>query len=375
VFWKVVLKGSAPSGKILAVLCARTGETIDSMKVLLDSSGGVVLKTGLSRENAEKLKTELQHDSSVQVIVLKDEESCVAVLVGYRPGCRGRLRVALQTLSRLPTEEVIRYLSSIPIALKSNIDRVAAESIKAILERAGGIVEIRTSEGLAGVSSKKSHSTLYGNGTDDSFATAARTSQETDNSSFSDAVPPAAVGTITPPEVGQSNLEKSREFKLPVRIDFSPPGSRPSAIPEVTGDATQIQFHSEPYRIKFTIPGSYSPPVQQILNKTAFWPPDRTESGRIVHVFLFPVARTDRNRVKDVLCGYLDIDSERALQFIDRAPVALAGFSERISALVVLKELFDMGIPVSLVKGSSTIKGTSPGKSFLGWLNGHGRTS
>jgi len=346
------------------------------MKMLLDSPGGIVLKTGLSRENADILKAELQHDSSVQVLSLRDEESCVAVLVGYRPGSRGRLRAALQKLSRLPTEEVIRFLASIPIAVKSNTDRATAESVKTILERAGGIVEIRTAEGLIGVLSRKSQSSLHSQVKDASSVFTGHTSplsggqssaiEDADSSFFRPSSPPFVSGGGMP--------GASTSFRQPSVIDFSPPPCNSGAIPAVIGEIGDNEGQTEPYPIWFTIPGSSIPQVQQVEYRYSFMPPDRTDCCRIIPVFLFPVAQSDRDRIRDLLCCYLNVSPQRALGFIDRAPVAVAGFADMKRALAVLKELFDLGIPVSLVSGSNSPKEPSPAKTFFGWLNGYGRT-
>ncbi len=354
-FWKIVLRGSNPSGRILAVLYARTGETIDSVRVLLDSPQGMVLQSGLSRESADALSAELPNDGSVQIVIQRDEVACVPVLMGYRPGSRGRLRIALQKLSRLQSEEVIHFLARIPIALKLNADMATAESIKRILERAGGIVEIRSPQDLIGVSSRRN-----------------RTSRSS--------------------EVFQDKAEKSRKNTSSVNItddSESKPGDRVMLDTSVAGlqNAPSVQIEippvveddegnknvfPDPYEIRFTVPAAVIPGVIPV-DKTDLIPPDHVH--KTVLLYLYPVADHEREQVQGTLCEVLDLTPEEVQKFIERAPVALAGFSERIDALVAMSELTDRGVPVSLVPGSSYSKESVPGRSLLGWLNGHGRTS
>ncbi|MCD4708746.1 MAG: hypothetical protein K8S62_13515 [Candidatus Sabulitectum sp.] len=368
-FWKIVLRGNNPSGRILAVLCARTAETIDSVREMLDSPDGLVLQTGLSRERAQALSLELPHDGSVQIHTRPDEEACMPVLMGYRPGSRGRLRVALQKLSRLPTEEVIRFLASIPIVLKPDADRATAESIKRILERAGGIVDIRSPEDLVGVSSRKHYSpSLLEEASDKKTVSGFSSMNMEPVSSVTHNSPPHAVldaGSRT----GRQNDTK------PGRIDFLPPPlSRIATPPVVKEDTVEESVSSLPYIIRFTVPAASIPaaiPAEQMN----FIPPEQRQSARIVLIYLFPVAPEEEERVQNVLCESLDISPEKASRLIGNAPVALTGFSERIDALVAMSELADHGIPISLVPGYSSNTDPAPGRSLFGWLNEHGRTS
>lgn len=354
-FWKIVLRGSNPSGRILAVLYARTGETIDSVRLMLDSPQGMVIQSGLSREGADALSAELPKDGSVQIVIQRDEVACVPVLMGYRPGSRGRLRIALQKLSRLQSEEVIHFLARIPIALKMNADMATAESIKRILERAGGIVEIRSPQDLIGVSSRRNR-TFLSSGVVEGTA-----EKDQENISSVNAA-------------GDTGREPGDRVML--ETSDADPQNAPSVqmeIPSVVEDGEgKKNVFPDPYIIRFTVPAAVIPGIIP-GEKPDLIPPDHVH--KTVLLYLFPVAENEREQVQRTLCEVLDLTPEKVQKFMERAPVAFAGFSERIDALVAMSELTDRGVPVSLVPGSSYSKESISGRSLLGWLNGHGRTS
>lgn len=360
--WKVVLKGDNPSGRILAVLYARTGETIDSAREMLASSGGMLVQAGLAKNNAETLVSELPNDGSVEVLMLRDEGVCVPVLIGYRPGSRGRLRIALQKLSGLSTEKVIRFLSSIPIILKSDADRTTAESIQKILGRSGGIVEIRSPEDLIGIASRKQYSPVT--------SPKKRSIDSSENEAIS-SLSENSPSLSSPPSIdaGKANLDK------PSLINFNPPSLNEDSSPPVL-DTWELEnpVYKEPYIIRFTVPASSIPRAIPVLQEE-FTVPDYNESASIVLIYLFPVATDDRDRVERILCESLDISPERAEEIISEAPTPLAGFCERIDALITLSELSEKGIPVSLIRESADQIQLPARKSLLSWLNGLGHTS
>ncbi|MCK5842188.1 MAG: hypothetical protein KAH31_08470 [Candidatus Sabulitectum sp.] len=362
-FWKIILRGGSPSGRILAVLYARTGEPIDTVRQMLDSPQGMVLQSGLSREKAEALSSELPNDGSVQIHMQRDEVVFVPVLMGYRPGSRGRLRVALQKLSRLPTEEVIRFLARVPIALKLDADKAAAESIKRILERAGGIVEIRSPGDLIGVSSKKTHG-------DSSIKTIVFTEE-------AEVAPVVEPYSDNQPDrdffSGDPRREKpAKEPKTVSAYSSIPPPASQTVPPVVAEKNAEGSGNLYPYAIRFTVPAAAIPVVVH-SEQNIITPPEQLL--KTIMVYLFPVASRDFEQVQTVLCETLDLSKEKAEKFMSDAPVALTGFSQRIDALVAISELSDLGVPVSLVPGTTSNPEPSPGRSLLGWLNGYGRTS
>lgn len=358
-FWKIILRGGSPSGRILAVLYARTGEPIDVVRQMLDSPRGMVLQSGLSREKAEALSAELPNDGSVQIHLQRDEVVFVPVLMGYRPGCRGRLRIALQKLSRLPTEEVIRFLAQVPIALKLDADRAAAESIKKILERAGGIVEIRSPGDLVGVSSKKNH--------DDSSRKTVVFSEETEDTPVAESYSEDQMNSD--PRNRGSRTEESEHHSNTNHAYSSIPPPVLQAVPQIAAEGADDPY---PYTIRFTVPAAAVPAVIPAERNNVIPPEHRMKT---VFVYLFPIASKDLEQVQTVLCESLDLPKKKVQKLMSDAPVALAGFSQRIDALVAMAELTDLGVPVSLVPGSTSNPEPSPGRSLLGWLNGHGRTS
>ena len=374
-FWKIVLRGNNPSGRILAVLCARTGETIDAVREMLDSSQGMVLESGLTRDKVDYLSSELPGDGSVEIIIQRDEIVCIPVLMGYRPGSRGRLRVALQKLSSLPTEEVIHFLTCIPIALKSDADRTTAESIKKILEKAGGIVEIRSPRDLVGVSSRKSQSaTSYNSPTEDVKRVTEPSLNRDDEHLF---VKKGSGDEITaslkiPPVFSTADFV----YTEPHIFDITPPPcAGETNIPPPPAESrspSEVEYRS-PSVIRFTLPPVSVPPVIPLSQQLCITPSLKESSGTIL-IYLFPVSSEEEERVQRVLCSLLGFSPASAYEIIRSAPVALTGFSERIDALVTIKELTSHGIPVSLVPGSSINAENPTERSFFGWLNGHGRT-
>ena len=359
------------------MLCARTGETIDSVRNMLDSPAGIVLQTGITRERAQALSDELPHDGSVRISIQRDDVACVPVLMGYRPGSRGRLRTALQKLSHLPTEEVIRFLARIPIALRTDADRPTAESIKNILERAGGIVEIRSPGDLAGISGRgKSTFSTH-------TATAFKKTVKIQSSVTPESKLYAAAGDSPPAAADTAHSSIAEEGFQPAVINFEPPAVVQVTFPPVSygridAGNDKKDVHRDPYRIEFTVPAVASPAVVSRdlpLSK----PPEAVTSMRTGLIYLHPVAVEERERVQGVLCEFFVFSKDKAERLIRSTPVALAGFSERIDALVTLSELAEQGIPVSLIPGYSSsslpVADTSPGASLFGWLNGYERTS
>ncbi len=366
--WKVVLKGDKPSGRILAVLYARTGDTIDVARKLLNSPRGMLLQSGLSKERADIMVDSLPDDGSVEILVLPDQDVCVPVLMGYRPGSRGRLRVALQKLSGLSTEEVIKFIGNIPIVLKSDSDRNTAEQIKIVLERSGGIVEIRAKENLVSVVSRKRRpSELSRSKTRSQPVVKTNTVLTSINKKL-----PEYIGV--PPVISSSDTsELSLEVTSPLPINFQPPEINKQIVPPIfSKKVDEIRF-STPYKIYFTIPASQVPSI--IPNDcNEIKEPLISKSREAVLIYLFPVSESRKDTVVQELGSLLQYSEEKVLALIEKAPVPLIGFRERIDALVALSELSQKGIPVSLI---SDVNSNPPPnqKSLLGWLNGHGRVT
>jgi ribosomal protein L7/L12 len=362
VFWKIVLKGDNPSGRFLAVLYARSGETIESVRRQLSSPEGMVLQSGLSRERVDTLAQELPGDGSVQISIQPDEVVFVPILMGYRPGSRGRLRIALQKLSKLSTEEVIRFLSRIPIALKLDSDLSTAESIKKVLEKAGGIVEIRSPQNLFGVSSRKKPSTHQQR----EIASVKQVVKRPVVTSAEREFPFVVSDSGCPPASVQVDI-------LPEVFDYQPPvPAQVSVPPAVVKKVGEEGICLPPHVVRFTVPAAAVPSV--VSGEPVVVPPP-VQSKKVVLVYLFPVVPHAVSRVQSVLSETLGFSLERAQQFISKAPVAVAGFSRRSDALKAIAELADNGTPVSLVPGSSVYAEVSAGRSLVGWLSGHGSVS
>ena len=347
---------------MLALLCARTGDTIDRVRQSLRLSDGLTLVEGLSRDRADEILASLPADGSVEISVQREVDSWVAVLMGYRPGSRGRLRVALQKMSRLSTEEVIHFLASIPVALKAGITRKTAETIKEILEREGGIIEIRPHTGIP-----------------DAEAGAPRDIPSPSGESSEEKVshdqvlfePPGSEPDI-PPLVEEiaASLKPVMNVKPPPEFSFTPPEKEAVSAPPLPDQDDEFgDFPSAPYPFKFTIPARPIPsPVHSSADEG---PPGVTEEARVVPIYLHPVAQEQKERVCRVLTESLGITSERGMQLVDQAPVAVWACGERLNALVALRGLSEKGVPVALFPGSSEKHEEPHDRSFFGWMNGN----
>ncbi len=349
---------------MLALLCARTGDSIDSVKRMLRFPEGLILKEGLSREKADELVSNLPPDGSVEVAVQREVDSWVAVLMGYRPGSRGRLRVALQRMSRLSTEEVIHFLSSIPIALKSAIDLKTARAIKDALEREGGIVEIHP---------HRKSAKGYVPGTEAAVEEPVETvvpGPESPEEPPPSHGPPGSPPHV-PPGAGDALPESLPVSQVPREICFSPPEQKdiplPGVVPDETGDAVPSL---KPYPVRFTVPGRSIPPVITVHDPHG-QPPEATPAGMAVPIFLHPVSRGQKASAVKVLSEALGIPLKRCGELVEIAPVAVWASSDRFEALVTLKGLSEKGVPVSLIPASENPPANPAHRSVFGWMNGN----
>lgn len=362
--FRITLRGEEPSGRMLALLCARTGDSISSVKKMLRSPEGLALKEGLSREKADELVSNLPPDDSVEVAVKREVDSWVAVLMGYRPGSRGRLRVALQRMSRLSTEEVIHFLASIPIALKSGIDLKTARAIKDALEREGGIVEIHPHRRSA-----KGYVPSTGAALEEPAETVVPPPDSPEETPPSNG-PPGSPPHV-PPRVGGAVPESVPVSQVPPELCFSPPDKKDIPLPGVVPDETENAIPSaKPYPVRFTVPGRRIPPVITV-HDTHDQPPEATPAGMAVPIFLHPVSPGQKASVGMVLSEALGIPLKRCGELIEMAPVAVWASSDRFEALVALKGLSEKGIPVSLIPASAPPRATRANRSVFGWMNGN----
>lgn len=329
---------------------------------MLASADGLVLKQGLSRSAADELMAGLPDDGTVMAVIQREIDSWVAVLMGYRPGSRGRLRVALQSMSRLSTEEIIHFLASIPIALKSGIDRKTAEAIKDALERQGGIVEIRP------------HRESYQGSVPDRKRSALPVESSADDASHDQkrVLPHAAEKPhgVSPPVLCSQTPAPAIEHEVPYPLVFTPPEGNDAITPPPLCVEYPLSEHSaEPYQIRFTVPSSSLPPVP--VQHAVFSVPERTDSGAVFPLYLHSVSAGDRDRVSRILEETLGFPPSRTRELIRKAPVTLFAYQERINALVALRGLSEKGVPVSLIPAPDGNAVEPDAKSFLGWLNGN----
>lgn len=359
--FKIVLRGEEPSGRILALLCARTGETIDVVRRSLQSSPGLALKEGLTREKAEELLASLPADGSVNISIQRDIDSWTAVLMGYRPGSRGRLRVALQKMSRLTTEEVIHFLANIPIALKAGISRRTADSIKDVLEREGGIVEIRPFTGSSLAPLETGPQELP-----------SEPAPEKPKREPVEGEPPGRLPDIPPlVEETAANFKPVMNVKPPQVVKFDPPLKEAVSAPPIPEGEKGLSFvFPEPYRIKFTIPAL---PVPALLSSdgASSSPPNSSPMGRVVPLYLHPVSFEQRDRVSRAISETLGLSTNRCRELVERAPVAIWACRERLNALVTLRVLSEKGVPVSLIPAVAGSNNSDSKRSFFGWMNGN----
>ena len=354
---RIVVRGEEPSGRILALLCARTGETIDRVRGSLRSSQGLLLKDGLSGKNAQEIITALPSDGSVEFIVQREVDSWVAVLMGYRPGSRGRLRVSLQKMSRLSTEEVIHFLANTPVVLKAGISRKTAETIKQVLEHQGGIVEIRPHTGVSAAEQKT-----------EKPDPPEKTDEETHLEVLSQ--PPGMAPDIPPPAAETARAQKPvMNVVPPPEFIVEPPDRDAVSSPPIPGDSiVKPESCPVPFSFRFTVPASPLPPL--ISGSGTSGPPDVISDATVVPIYLHPVAENQMDMVCGVLSENLGIETVRCRQLVEKAPVAVWACRERLNALVTLRGLSEKGVPVSLIPGRKDTAGTAPERSFFGWMNG-----
>ncbi len=146
--WKVIVQGNEPSEKSVLVLTERTGLLFDKILMAFSHEDEIVCN-GLSEGEAQKFADSLRRDPGIRCRILPDHDEEVqpvplfrVLLVNYRSGYRTRLRRRLQKLTRLPQEQIVLWLSRMPIALSKGIDSETAKSIKKSITEAGGIVRI-----------------------------------------------------------------------------------------------------------------------------------------------------------------------------------------------------------------------------------------
>ncbi len=357
--FKIVLRGEEPSGRMLALLCARTGETIDMVRRSLASTDGLQLVEGLTMEKADQLKASLPEDDSVEISVEREIDSWTAVLMGYRPGSRGMLRVALQKMSRLSTEEVIHFLASIPLALKTGIPRKTAEKIKEALEREGGIVEIRPHTGIAPVKAEPPPAPV-----EKPLDTGSRDAAPLDE-------PPGREPEI-PPLVSDTIAAITPVMKIdpPPEFSFQPPGRDAVSAPPLAEDGQcPREEDAVPHSFRFTVPARPVPRVIPLPDD--FSPPVASETCAVIPVFLHPVSAGERERVASVLAAALEITGSRAMDLVEKAPVAVWACTDRLNALVTLRGLSEKGVPVSLIPSGEASSSPPVPDSFAGWVNGN----
>lgn len=130
------------------VLTEHTDLPLDKILMAFSHEDEVVCN-GLSEGEAQKIADSLRRDSGVHCRILPDHEEKVqpvplfrVLLVNYRPGYRTRLRRRLQNLTRLPQEQIVHWLSRMPIVLSRGIDSETARRIKRSITESGGIVRI-----------------------------------------------------------------------------------------------------------------------------------------------------------------------------------------------------------------------------------------
>ncbi len=146
--WKVVVQGDKPSVESARVLTEHTGLLLDEILTVFSHEDNIVCN-GLTERKAQKIADSLRRDTGIQCRILPDQEEEAqpvplfrVLLVNYRPGYRTRLRRRLQELTRLPQEQIVQWLSRMPIALSRSINRETAIRIKKAIMESGGIVRI-----------------------------------------------------------------------------------------------------------------------------------------------------------------------------------------------------------------------------------------
>ncbi len=420
--WKVTVQGDKPSVESAHVLTESTGLPLDEILNAFSHEHEIECN-GLAEGEAQKIADSLRRDPGIQCRILPDhvEEAQPVplfrvLLINYRPGYRTRLRRRLQELTRLPQEQIVQWLSRMPIALSRGINSETAKRIKKSIIESGGIVRIeaeslqqesvlsrrrsnavfRTSE-ITADSDTSSSDLLFGvqTGTTDDdislippvidlpeqYSIGPPPTDEFETSSGRVFLQPPARFTVGLPSKSLDGgfletppvLPDVSNRTIPEIVEFSPPEVVIGDSPPVVGSDLIISGPPPDIVILYPPPGSIFqhlllPPVleesgEDPLSSEDDAPDDEKttendpESGEInedavLRLFLCTPAPRDEGRIAEALREVLGVSLRESRALLKKTPALLETCADHKRAIKIAHELNSLGVTVSITRGN-----------------------
>ncbi|MEN8207936.1 MAG: hypothetical protein ABFR50_01670 [Candidatus Fermentibacteria bacterium] len=440
--WKVIVQGDKPSVESARILTECTGLVLDDIMMALSSEEDIVCN-GLAEADAQKIADDLKRDPGVQCRVLPDQEEEIqpvplfkVLLVNYRPGYRTRLRRRLQELTHLPQEQIVQWLSRMPIALSKGIDSETAKRIKRSITESGGIVRIETdSLPQESVSRRRKSNAVFRTrksapDSEASFTDLLFGSQTSTHDEDVSLIPPVIdlpeQYSIGPPPTDEYETSGGRVFlQPPARFSAGFPAislgggflETPPVLPDVSNNSIPDIF-------EFAAPevaGADSPPVVGSASFLSGSPPDIVllyppSCTIFQHLLLPPVleessedtfrsrddssAETTKNepgsgesdentglklvlctpsshdedRNAEALCEVLGLSLRESWDLLKQTPVLIETCLDRKKAIRMAHELNSLGVTVSITRGNQAevLPSVRSGEGIQAWLSKNG---
>ncbi len=422
--WKVIVQGDKPSVESARVLTERTGLPLDEILAALSHEDDIVCN-GLTEGEAQKVADSLRRDPGIQCRILPDKEEEIqpvplfrVLLVNYRPGYRTRLRRRLQELTHLPQEQIVQWLSRMPIALSRGINTETAKRIKRSITESGGIVRIeaeplqqesvsprrksnaifRTRE-ISPDSDTSFSGPLFGVQTDttdddvslippvldlpEQYSIGPPPTDEFETSSGRVFLQPPARFTVglpaksleggfleTPPvlpDISNSSIPEIFEFSVPeVLTGDLPPIVGSDSI--VSGPSPDIVFgYPPPGRIfqHLLLPPVLKEYCEDLLSSEGDEPdevdhPERDpeseelNENEVLKLILCTPSPDDEDRIAEALREVLGVSLRESWDLLRKTPSLLATCLDHRRAIRIAHELNSLGVTVSITRGNLT---------------------
>jgi len=419
--WKVVVQGDKPSVESARVLTERTGLPLDEILAALGHEDDIVCN-GLTEGEAQKVADSLRRDPGIQCRILPDKEEEIqpvplfrVLLVNYRPGYRTRLRRRLQELTHLPQEQIVQWLSRMPIALSRGINTETAKRIKRSITESGGIVRIEA-ESLQqeSISPRRRSNAIFrtreiAEDSDTSFSGplfGVQTGTTDDDVSL---IPPVLdlpeQYSIGPPPTDEFETSSGRVFlqpparftvglpaksleggfletppilpdisnsSIPEIFEFSVPEILSGDLPPVVGSDSIVSGPSPDIVFGYPPPGSIFqhlllPPVLKEFREDLLlseddepdevdYPEKDPESGElneneVLKLILCTPSPDDEDRIAEALREVLGVSLRESWDLLRKTPALLATCLDHRRAIRTAHELNSLGVTVSITRG------------------------
>ena len=420
--WKVVVQGDKPSVESARVLTERTGLPLDEILTALGHEDDIVCN-GLAEGEAQKVADSLRRDPGIQCRILPDKEDEIqpvplfrVLLVNYRPGYRTRLRRRLQDLTHLPQEQIVQWLSRMPIALSRGINSETAKRIKRSITESGGIVRIEA-ESLQqeSISPRRRSNAIFRTreiapDSDESFSGllfGVQTGTTDDEVSL---IPPVLdlpeQYSIGPPPTDEFETSSGRVFlqpparftvglpsksleggfletppvlpdvsnsSIPEIFEFSVPEVVSGDLPPVVGSESIISGPSPDIVFGYPPPGSIFqhlllPPVLKEFCEDPLssgndepdevdYPEKEPESGEsneneVLKLFLCTPSPDDEDRIAEALREVLGVSLRESWDLLRKTPALIETSLDHRRVIRIAHELDSLGVTVSITRGN-----------------------